>query len=111
MISDDLKHVVPRKRSRSASPSPPLSRAMTPPSEEGRYQRQPKRQRRNKDVPEYDALPDEHALKLMERSNPLSRRVLKKEAKKARKAHRVRAGAGAGMEVDNDTGLQFTFMA
>ena len=52
-------------------------------------------------------------------SNPLNRRVLKKEGKKARKAarraHRMGgagAGAGAGgMDVDDESGLAFTFMA
>ena len=50
-------------------------------------------------------------------SNPLNRRVLKKEGKKARKAarraHRIGGvGAGAGgMDVDDESGLAFTFMA
>lgn len=77
------------------------------------FQRQPKRQRKSKDVPAYDALPDAHVLQRMERSNPLNRRMLKKEAKRARKAQRIKVGSGAagqgGMEVDDD-GLQFTFM-
>ncbi|KAF8063418.1 hypothetical protein FPV67DRAFT_1506451 [Lyophyllum atratum] len=75
--------------------------------------RQPKRQRKTRDVPAYDAPPDEHVLKRMDRSNPLSRRNLKKEAKRARKAHRGKdlGGVEGGvMEVDGD-GLQFTFMA
>jgi len=72
--------------------------------------RQPKRQRKMKEVPGYNALPDQHVLKQMERSNPLSRKVLKKEAKRARKLHRIRTEPGTGsMEVDED-GLQFTFM-
>jgi nuclear GTP-binding protein len=75
------------------------------------HTRQPKRQRKSKEVPAYDAQPDDHVLKRMERSNPLSRRVLKKEAKRARKAQRIRTDSGAGgMDVDED-GLQFTFMA
>lgn len=75
------------------------------------HTRQPKRQRKSKEVPAYDAPPDAHVLKRMERSNPLSRRVLKKEAKRARKAQRVRTESVAGgMEVDADE-LEFTFMA
>ncbi|KAF5375894.1 hypothetical protein D9615_008206 [Tricholomella constricta] len=74
-------------------------------------QRQPKRQRKSKEVPAYDAPPDAHVLSKMDRSNPLSRRNLKKEAKRARKAQRGKDQASAGvMEVDED-GLQFTFMA
>ena len=74
--------------------------------------RQPKRQRKAKHIPEYGAPPDDHVLKRMERSNPLGRKNLKKEAKRARKAHRAKSdpGSGGGMEVD-DLGLQFTFMA
>lgn len=75
--------------------------------------RQSKRQRKANDVPSYDALPDEHVLKRMDRSNPLSRRNLKKEAKRVRKANRGKDQPGQGpgvMDVDVD-GLQFTFMA
>lgn len=75
--------------------------------------RQPKRQRKSKDVPGYDALPDAHVLKGMGKSNPLNRRVLKREAKKARRAGRVRGKTGeggGGMEID-DEGLAFTFVA
>ncbi|KAF6762499.1 hypothetical protein DFP72DRAFT_1164431 [Ephemerocybe angulata] len=77
--------------------------------------RQPKRQRRNKDVPEYDAQPDANVLKRMERSNPLSRRNLKGERKKERRAAKLVArkmreemGEG-GMEGVEE--LEFTFMA
>ncbi|KAF5331593.1 hypothetical protein D9611_007570 [Ephemerocybe angulata] len=77
--------------------------------------RQPKRQRRNKDVPEYDAQPDANVLKRMERSNPLSRRNLKGDRKKERRAAKLVArkmreemGEG-GMEGVED--LEFTFMA
>lgn len=123
MESDDLKHVVPRKRSRSPSQIPDgtnstsnlqeISAATITPSWQSR---QPKRQRKNKDIPSYDAAPDHHVLAQMGKSNPLSRKALKKDAKKARKAHRARtqahthAASGGGMEVDDD-GLQFTFMA
>ena len=57
----------------------------------------------------------------MDRSNPLSRKILKREAKKVRKAgmHRTKGsgdvsslGKAAAMDVDADVqGLQFTFMA
>lgn len=102
-----------RPRSPSVAPSPDLSNApMTSiDAPAPTHIRQPKRQRKSKEVPAYDALPDEHVLKRMERSNPLSRRVLKKEAKRARKAQRVRTDSGGGgMEVDGDE-LEFTFMA
>jgi nuclear GTP-binding protein len=110
-----------RKRSRSPSPAPAneispenamTSLPATPPS----YARQPKRQRKSKDVPAYDALPEAHVLKGMGRSNPLNRRVLKREAKRARRAGRVRGKTGGegegggGMEID-DEGLGFTFIA
>lgn len=116
MESDDLRHVIPRKRSRSPSevsavPAGPNSMATD--GDLSRYTRQPKRQRKPKDVPDYDALPDQHVLEQMGRSNPLNRRSLKKEAKRVRKAHRVRtvqSGLGGSMEVD-DEGLQFSFMA
>ncbi|KAF7976886.1 hypothetical protein HWV62_5429 [Athelia sp. TMB] len=75
------------------------------------HTRIPKRQRRNKDVPDYHA-PVE-ALSIS-RNNPMSRKVLKKEAKKARRdATRLhKANVGGGMDVDSDgSALQFTFMA
>jgi nuclear GTP-binding protein len=110
-----------RKRPRSPSPTPAnetdpenvqmVSFPAPPPS----YVRQPKRQRKAKDVPAYDALPDAHVLKGMGKSNPLNRRMLKREAKRARRAGRVRGraeggGARGGMEVD-DEGLAYTFIA
>lgn len=115
MESDDLKPNIPRKRSRSPSIAPNNDpQAMDAVADQARYVRQPKRQRRSKTVPKYDERPDENVLQRMERSNPLSRKILKKEAKRARKAHRVKtaenAQAGGIMEVDDD-GLQFTFMA
>ncbi|KAF8151643.1 hypothetical protein B0H34DRAFT_728416 [Crassisporium funariophilum] len=117
MESDDLKPVIPRKRSRSPSEVPLLNNLSSvggAGEAASQYTRQPKRQRKSKDVPSYDALPDAHVLQRMDRSNPLSRKALKKDAKRARKAHRVKVqaspGGGGGMEVD-DEGLQFTFMA
>ncbi|KAG6833960.1 hypothetical protein H0H87_007971 [Tephrocybe sp. NHM501043] len=104
-----------RKRPRSPSIAPDMDNAPMVGTEAipAHLTRQPKRQRKTRDVPSYDAPPDEHVLRHMDRSNPLSRRNLKKEAKRARKAHRVKnqASAGAGvMEVDGE-GLGFTFMA
>lgn len=77
--------------------------------------RESKRQRKAKDVPGYHDPPDQHALSRMERSNPLSRKNLKKEAKRTRRARRLAIKAeknlnGDAPEVDH-TGLQFTFMA
>ena len=90
-------------------------------SNEPKFVRQPKRQRKSKDIPSYNAAPDEHVLKRMDRSNPLGRKILKREAKKARKAGMQRTkdpgdmsvlGNVASMDVDaDDQGLQFTFMA
>ncbi|KAF8623874.1 hypothetical protein AX17_007276 [Amanita inopinata Kibby_2008] len=111
MISDYLAHRVPRKRSHSShSPSPApgaaVPEALGVPGD-GTRERQAKRHRKSKDVPSYDERPDEHVLKQMARSNPLNRRALKREAKRARKAHRVKPGGR--MEIDDD-GLQSTFM-
>ncbi|KIM44076.1 hypothetical protein M413DRAFT_374567 [Hebeloma cylindrosporum] len=123
MESDDLKHIIPRKRSRSPSeastlpypnPTPINDMAVVDNTDLSRYHRQPKRARKSKDIPAYDAPPDTHVLHQMGRSNPLGRKNLKRDAKRARKAHRIRtadtSGSGGGMEVDDD-GLQFTFMA
>jgi len=123
MESDDLKHIIPRKRSRSPSQAPapsnpypnsPSNMAVVDNTDLSRYTRQPKRARKSKAIPAYDAPPDSHVLQQMGRSNPLGRKALKKDAKQARKAHRTRTqnggGSGGRMEVD-DEGLQFTFMA
>jgi nuclear GTP-binding protein len=75
--------------------------------------------RRNKDVPEYDSPIDRHILEGMEKGNPLSRKNLKKESKRVRKAHKVKmgiekgGGVGVGqMEVDHDDDeFRFTFKA
>ena len=121
MESDDLKPIIPRKRSRSPSEALTPAPALAPNSKEPKFVRQPKRQRKSKDIPAYNAAPDEHVLKRMDRSNPLSRKILKREAKKARKAglQRIKGsgdvsvpGTAATMDVDaDDQGLQFTFMA
>ena len=123
MESDDLKPIIPCKRSRSPSESltPASAPAPAPNSNEPKFVRQPKRQRKSKDIPAYNAAPDEHVLKSMDRSNPLSRKILKREAKKVRKAGMRRTkgsedmsvlGKATAMDVDvDDQGLQFTFMA
>ena len=116
MESDDLKLIIPCKRSRSQSPPEVLTpvSALATNSNEPKLVRQPKRQRKSKDIPAYDAAPDEHVLKRMDRSNPLSRKILKKEAKRLRKAgvQRTKGGKATAMDVDaDDQGLQFTFMA
>ncbi|KIY44465.1 P-loop containing nucleoside triphosphate hydrolase protein, partial [Fistulina hepatica ATCC 64428] len=105
-----------RKRPHSPSPSPLDSEnePMEPQAEE-LLARKPKRQRRNKDVPAYDAPPDANVRKHMSSSNPLNRRNMKREAKRARKRGRMlaraaAAGADGGMEVD-DVDVAFTFVA
>ncbi|CAA7264537.1 unnamed protein product [Cyclocybe aegerita] len=114
MESDDLRHIIPRKRSRSPSEVPTNGPVTMPiDSEASRYTRQPKRQRRTKDIPDYNALPDQNVLMQIGRSNPLNRRTLKKDAKRARKSHRIKnqlQSSPGKMEID-DEGLQFTFMA
>ncbi|OCH85868.1 P-loop containing nucleoside triphosphate hydrolase protein [Obba rivulosa] len=112
MASDDLTPSVPRKRYRSVSPSPAPS---GPTQTEVATQRIPKRLRRSHDIPAYDAPVDEHARRAMAASNPLSRRVLKQDAKKARRAAtramNMERLSGGGMEVDDEGGLGMTFMA
>ena len=126
MESDDLAHSIPRKRSRSPSESVisvPTSLSTTSAStkrtsvtiNETARQPAPKRLRRSRDVPAYDAPVAEHARQRMAGANPLSRAVLKKEAKKARRAanraaQAERVRAGGGMEVDEDVVLETTFM-
>ena len=112
MESDDLAPAIPRKRSRS--PSPTSTDASHPQIDPD--QRRPKRMRRSHDIPSYDAPVEEHARRRMAGANPLSRRVLKREAKKARRAAtkavaaEKRAALASGMEVDDDSTLAATFM-
>src|SRR6266478_6133818 len=109
MESDDLTPRTPRKRSHS--PTPSIATITTSKAEfEPPTRRAPKRQRRAKDVPAYDAPINAASIS---RSNPMSRKVLKKEAKKARReATRAQRVATGDMDVDCDSGaLQFTFMA
>ncbi|KAI0631838.1 hypothetical protein C8Q77DRAFT_1129408 [Trametes polyzona] len=120
MESDDLAPRIPRKRSRSASPTPSsfsvstittttTTRATVTANDDARPPA-PKRLRRSHDVPSYDAPVDEHARRAMASANPLGRRVLKREAKKARRAaNRALGKRPGGMEVD-DVGLGGTFM-
>lgn len=110
MESDDLKHQIPRKRSHSPTPSVAATLDARQGMEPVYASRAPKRQRKNKDVPAYDAPVEEHTRRSMARHNPLNRRTLKKAAKRARKAaSKADGGANAVMEIDD--GLQFTFMA
>ncbi|KAI0327889.1 P-loop containing nucleoside triphosphate hydrolase protein [Cubamyces sp. BRFM 1775] len=114
MESDDLAAHVPRKRSRSPSPSmssiTTTTRASATISDVDARPPAPKRLRKSHDVPDYHAPVDEHARRAMASSNPLSRRVLKREAKKARRAaNRALGPRPGGMEVD-DVGLGGTFM-
>ena len=113
MVMDEPAPHLPLKRPRS-----PSSVSVTPTDDMETMQhpivlRQSKRQRKSKDVPGYnDPLPD-HITKQMERSNPLSRKVLKQDAKRARKAWRAKhasTGGASGMEVDSED-LAFTFIA
>ena len=129
MESDDLAPHVPRKRSRSASPTPSASSSTLargsgfgPSSASANDDARPpapKRLRRAHEVLDYHAPVEEHARRAMASANPLSRRVLKREAKKARqaakRASRAAAAGRAGMEVDRDEemdagGLEATFM-
>jgi len=109
MESDDLTPAIPRKRSRSASPTPSLAPSIAG----GRERTRPTPKRIKKDIPSYDAPMEEHVRARTAGGNPLSRKVLKQEAKRARKdARRAAKAAGGGMEVDDalGEGLQFTFM-
>ncbi len=109
----------PRKRSRSPSeigiPATDNNlRTVAEADDQLQYVRQPKRRRKNRDIPEYHAPVDEHVLKSMERSNPLNRKNLRREAKKARKVQKAKMVAERAtaeeMVIDPDD-LQFTFMA
>ncbi|KZT03079.1 P-loop containing nucleoside triphosphate hydrolase protein [Laetiporus sulphureus 93-53] len=115
MESDDLAPIIPRKRSRSASSGDLETEAIPQPVPESNLRPPPKRLRRSHEVPDYNSPVDEHTRRTMASANPLSRHVLRKEAKKARRAatramNAQKAGAG-GMEVDDDGGLATSFMA
>ena len=116
MIQDEVDTtLLSHKRRRSPAPSPQPgdmdesggmgSSSMVDDTEA--MQRPPKRLRRSHDIPAYDAPVHAHGLA---HSNPLNRRMLKKAAKRARRAERPRGLAG-GMEVDDDIHLDNTFLA
>lgn len=84
-----------RKRSRSPSSIRP---------DDGEFQRQPKRQRKNRDLESYT----DTAVDSIAKHNPLNRRSLKKDAKRARRAaNRQMRIEETGMDVD-DVALQST---
>ena len=78
MESDDLKPIISCKRSRS--PSEALR--PSPNSNELKLLRQPKRQRKYKVIPDYNPAPDDHVLESMDRSNPYSRKILRRKRKR-----------------------------
>src|ERR1700683_1182819 len=79
-IQMDLTPRITRKRSHSPTPSIATNITSKPKAEA--TTRAPKRQRRTKDVPAYDAPIDAVSIS---RSNSMGRKVLKKEAKKAQR--------------------------
>ncbi|TRM66534.1 P-loop containing nucleoside triphosphate hydrolase protein [Schizophyllum amplum] len=96
------------KRPRSPSPNPiagsdnvEMGDAAASPEEA--YTRQPKRMRKNHDLPEYEKAQN------LGKNNPMNRRSLKKDAKRARKIQRLVAKA-AGESMVVDEGLASTFM-
>lgn len=113
MESDDLAPQIPRKRSRSPSVTPAQSTAERA-DNSITTSRLPKRLRRSHEIPDYHAPVEENVRQTMAHANPLSRKVLKREAKKARraagKAERSR-NQGSGMDIDDDANLAFTFMS
>ncbi|KAH9946725.1 hypothetical protein B0H21DRAFT_742131 [Amylocystis lapponica] len=119
MESDDLSPQNPRKRSRSpsivSSITPVASLSGPTQAMQESSGRTPKRLRRSHDIPAYDAPVEEHARRTMSSTNPLGRRLLKREAKKARRAatralDAQRQTVLGGMDVDDDGGLAATFM-
>jgi nuclear GTP-binding protein len=99
MESDDLTPRVPRKRSRSPSMHTATD-GLVSSSQSAPTQRLPKRLRKSKDIPAYEA--SARAAQATLFANPLSRRALKRDAKKARRvAQRNLRARGGGMEVDD----------
>lgn len=96
------------KRRRSPGPSPSPLPHGNGSNREGveTVERLPKRLRRSHEIPAYDASVQASGLS---GANPLNRRMLKRAAKKARRAARPRTVV-PGMEVD-DEGLDGTFLA
>ncbi|TCD70345.1 hypothetical protein EIP91_003696 [Steccherinum ochraceum] len=111
---DISTHSLKRPRSVSPPPEPELSTASAPTSqppqdssETSAMQRPPKRFRR---MHANDPISD-RTLTSMAHSNPLNRRNMKREAKRARRAGRPAPGAlhHGGMEVDEGFALSGTF--
>ncbi|KAI0344187.1 P-loop containing nucleoside triphosphate hydrolase protein [Trametopsis cervina] len=103
---------ISHKRIRSASPTPSIATGTAPSQryaapDHDYMQRAPKRLRRSHDIPDYNAPVNAHRIAS---SNPMNRRLLKKEAKKARRAGRPQGIQAGTMEVD-DIGLAGTFFA
>src|ERR1700722_6132903 len=97
--AEDASILHPLKRPRLPSFTEIPSQSAISTNESGPLRPTKRRRRLNAEIPEQTA-----------QTNPLSRRVLKREAKKARRACRTRVGmSGASMEVDD--GLEFSFMA
>ncbi|KAF8519467.1 P-loop containing nucleoside triphosphate hydrolase protein [Hysterangium stoloniferum] len=122
MESDDLRHVIPRKRSLSITPELELApnelrpilgkRALTPSEVGGPAQTRPTRAPAPKRIkPTYDTVFNEQERETMGISNPMGRKNLKENMKKKKKAVRRAAKAlDKGMVVD-DVGdaVEFTF--
>ncbi|EJD00552.1 uncharacterized protein FOMMEDRAFT_159288 [Fomitiporia mediterranea MF3/22] len=126
MESDDLTPRIPRKRTRS--PSPSVSTRVEPGSDlhidinsDSHPTPPSKRLKRTQNQSVHDNPDTSTSTNDIASQNPLGRRTLKKDAKRARKAarrsarlsannNRNRAGGEGGMEVDDETGLEFTFM-
>lgn len=118
MESDDLLPNIPRKRSRSTSPQPSThmnneSPMITTPNEQTSFE--PPFKRQKKEAPTYDTtIHVKSTTGIAVGQNSLSRALLKREAKRARKAARRQGAKDAGgMEIDDHDGevLPFTFMA
>jgi len=122
MESDDLRHVIPRKRSLSITPEFEVApneqrsilgkRALTPSEVGGGAQTRPARAPAPKRVkPTYDTVFNEQERATMGVLNPMGRKNLKENMKKKQKAARRAAKAlDKGMVVD-DVGdaIEFTF--
>jgi nuclear GTP-binding protein len=115
METEDFALQLPQKRSRSASVGSTYG-TIGQDGTSDKPSRASKKLRLKKEIPEYDTPVDEHTSRAMARSNPLNRKVLKNEAKRARRAatKAMKAAVGGGqMEIDDtgNAGLEFTFMA
>ncbi|KAL1676390.1 P-loop containing nucleoside triphosphate hydrolase protein [Schizophyllum commune] len=114
MIDPDIS-TTSLKRPRSPSPGPTHPNGINPEVEmhdpDDLPTRQPKRLRKNHDLPEYEQTQGlgSNPHNQLGRNNPLNRRFLKKEAKRARKVQRLVAKA-AGESMVVDEGLAATFM-